>query len=164
MKAVGDTAIPCSDCSLFPLPDSECSWTATAVTLSLPLQDPLAPASSHVSACSPRPALPVLYRPPVNRSHSFFWSLSPVCAEGLHLSQLQPFPNQPWSSSCSQHLGAAVRAGAGAGELLPGDLPFPRCSYVSGLFSEAGLCCSPQGQHLYLYLEVVPLIIDIVLQ
>lgn len=110
MKAAGDTTIPCSDGSLFTLPDSEYSWTKTPVTLSLPLPDPLSSASGHVSACSPCPALPVLYRPPVKRSDSLLWSLSPVRTEGLHalvegqhFSQLPPFPNQPWSNSCTQH-------------------------------------------------------------
>lgn len=68
----------------FTLPDLEYTWTTTPVTLSLPFSNTLASASGYVSVCSPCPSLPVLYRPPVNRNNSLFWSHNPPCNEGLH--------------------------------------------------------------------------------
>lgn len=158
MKAAGATATPCSDCSLFTLAEPEHSWTAAPVPLSLPLPGPLAPAGGHVPACCPCPALPVLHRPPVSRSDS---SSSALCM----LRACTPCPSCSLSKpALKQQLPPAPAVSAAAGELLP-DLPFPWCFYGTGSFSEPGLCCKPQGRHLFLYLEAVPLILDrIVLQ
>lgn len=65
-------------------PDSERRWTATPVTRSVPVPDPLASAGGHVSACCPRPAPPVLYRPPLNRNNDLLVSRSPLCTPGPH--------------------------------------------------------------------------------
>lgn len=96
MKAPEDRLI-LTDWSLFTLPDAEYHWTATPVTLSLPFPDPVASASGYVPACSPRPALPVLYWPPMNTNNSLLSSHSPLCnSEVLHsLSTGQCFTQLP---------------------------------------------------------------------
>lgn len=112
VKAAGDISVLGTHWSPFTFPDSEYPWTATPITPSLPFPDPLASASGHVSACSPRPALPVLYRPPVNRRNSLFLSHSPLCnpwacipyQQGSTSPSFLLFPNQPLRSSCTQQL------------------------------------------------------------
>lgn len=125
----------------FTLPDSEYPWTATPVTLSLPIPDALAYASGHVSACCPRPALPVFYRPPVNSNNSRLLSHSPLCnpwacipyQQGSTSPSCLLFPNWPLRSSCPQQLaprslaGKYTAASADAWNLFPRHLPFLQC-------------------------------------